>query len=328
MPELPEVEVVRRGIADWASGRVVTAVDVHDERSLRRHEPLDEPAGRASGGLPGGLPPAPGPATRSEDFRARLVGRTLAEPQRRGKYLWVPLEQTDAALLVHLGMSGQVLVEDRDAPVEKHLKISLDLSPRVGAPEQLRFVDQRIFGGMQVCPLVPADHPSGTVPDPVTHIAPDPFEYLADQQAAAAERLFRALRRRRSGLKRALLDQTLISGIGNIYADEALWRARLHFARRTETITRAEAARVLAAARGVMEEALAAGGTSFDALYVNVNGASGYFDRSLQCYGQQGRPCPRCAGTPRAAVIRRTAFMGRSSYWCPTCQPRPRQGRW
>ncbi|GAA3055856.1 MULTISPECIES: bifunctional DNA-formamidopyrimidine glycosylase/DNA-(apurinic or apyrimidinic site) lyase [Actinomycetes] len=352
MPELPEVEVVRRGIADWATGRVITAVDVHDERSLRRHEPRI-PAGPESAV---GTPPPLG-----EDFRTRLVGRLLETPQRRGKYLWIPLgplpadegpstsqdaastatarpavpvaEEQPSALLVHLGMSGQVLVEDRDAPVEKHLKISLDLSPRAGAPEQLRFVDQRIFGGMQVSPLVPADHWSGAVPAPMVHIAPDPFEDLVSSEGpaaegTAAERLFRAFRRRRSGLKRSLLDQTLISGIGNIYADEALWRARLHFARRTETITRAEAGRVLAAAREVMEEALAAGGTSFDALYVNVNGASGYFDRSLAAYGQEGRPCPRCAGTPRAGVIRRTAFMGRSSYWCPTCQPRPRRGRW
>ncbi|GAB3188651.1 bifunctional DNA-formamidopyrimidine glycosylase/DNA-(apurinic or apyrimidinic site) lyase [Nesterenkonia suensis] len=326
MPELPEVEVVRRGLVTWAAGREVTAVDVHDERSLRRHEPLDEQTGGDGQGRSCGLPPAPEPVTRSEDFRGRLVGRTFGEPQRRGKYLWIPLDQTDAALLVHLGMSGQLLVQDRAAPVEKHLKISLDLSVRPGAPEQLRFVDQRIFGGMQVTPLIAAEHPSGALPSPAAHIAADPFETEAD--GAAAERLFRALRRRRTGLKRALLDQTLISGIGNIYADEALWRARLHFARRTETITRAETARLLEAVREVMAAALEAGGTSFDALYVNVNGASGYFDRSLTCYGREGRPCTRCAGTSRAAVIRRTAFMGRSSYWCPSCQPRPRQGRW
>ena len=131
-----------------------------------------------------------------------------------------------------------------------------------------------------------------------------------------------AVRKRRTGIKRALLDQSLISGVGNIYADEALWAARLHYARPTETMTRPEITRVLAEATGVMARALGEGGTSFDALYVNVNGESGYFDRSLNAYGQEGKPCPRC-GTP----IRRDAFMNRSSYTCPRCQPRPRRAR-
>ena len=327
MPELPEVEVVRRGIARWAGGREVLTVDVHDSRSLRRHRSVD---------------PDPDPeADAGEDFRSRLLGRVLGEPQRRGKYLWIPLsgqsqsqsqsegEAQGSALLIHLGMSGQVLLQDRSVAAEKHLKISLDLAARPGAPDQLRFVDQRIFGGMQVAPLVRADHPAGAVPSPVAHIARDPFEAQTLQERRdAAEQLFLSLRRRRSGLKRALLDQTLISGIGNIYADEALWRARLHFARRTETLTRAETWRLFSAAHDVMAAALEAGGTSFDALYVNVNGASGYFDRSLKCYGQEGRPCSRCVGTTRPAVIRRSQFMGRSSYWCPVCQPRPRSGRW
>ncbi|GAA1170286.1 bifunctional DNA-formamidopyrimidine glycosylase/DNA-(apurinic or apyrimidinic site) lyase [Nesterenkonia xinjiangensis] len=325
MPELPEVEVVRRGLAAWVAGRQVMDVDVHDARSLRRHEPSPG----SDPGNPADAPtqPDPTPFARGEDFRARLRGRTLQEPQRRGKYLWLPLDSADSALLIHLGMSGQVLVEDRAAAAEKHLKISLDLSARPGAPEQLRFVDQRIFGGMQVTRLIAADHASGAVPAPVAHIAADPFETAADP--SADERLFRALRRRRSGLKRALLDQSLISGIGNIYADEALWRAGLHFARRTETVTRDETSRLLTAARAVMSAALEAGGTSFDSLYVNVNGASGYFSRSLQAYGQAGGECSRCAVDGRSAgVIQRAKFMGRSSYWCPVCQPRPRNGRW
>lgn len=302
MPELPEVEVVRRGIDTWAAGRDVLSVVVHDPRSLRRY--------------------AEGP----EHFRDSLAGRRLGAPQRRGKYLWVPLESSvqessGTALLIHLGMSGQVLIEDSSVPQEKHLKIALVLS---GAePAQLRFVDQRIFGGMQICTLLPAAHPSGSVPEAASHIAPDPLE-----QVATAEGLFQALRRRRTGLKRALLDQGMLSGVGNIYADEALWRARLHYARRTETITRAEASRLLGCIREVMEAALAAGGTSFDALYVNINGASGYFDRSLQCYGQEGMLCSRCMESGRDGVIRRERFMGRSSYWCPRCQPRPRSGRW
>jgi formamidopyrimidine-DNA glycosylase len=159
---------------------------------------------------------------------------------------------------------------------------------------------------------------SDGVPLPIAHIAPDPLEKAFDEEA-----FFRALRRRRTGLKRALLDQSLISGVGNIYADESLWRARLHWARPTETLNRPEAARVLAAAREVMEAALLAGGTSFDSLYVNVNGESGYFDRSLNVYGREDEPCPRC-GSP----IRRDAFMNRSSYTCPTCQPRPRRARY
>lgn len=307
MPELPEVEVVRRGVETWAAGRSVRGAEVYDPRSLRRH--------------------SEGPV----HFAESLEGTQLGIPQRRGKFLWIPLvpsrrsgvdaEDAAAALLIHLGMSGQVLIEDSEAPRQKHLKIALSLS---GAePAQLRFVDQRIFGGMQLSSLVSASHPSGTVPAAAAHIAPDPLE-----PTVTAEALFRALRRRRSGLKRALLDQQLLSGVGNIYADEALWLAGLHFARRTETITRAETARLLTAVREVMEAALDAGGTSFDALYVNVNGASGYFDRALQCYGRQGQPCRRCADAGVETLITRTPFMGRSSYWCPRCQPRPRQGRW
>jgi formamidopyrimidine-DNA glycosylase len=322
MPELPEVEVVRRGVHQWAAGRTVLDVTVHDERSLRRHHQ--------------------GP----QDFRRFVAGRRLGEPQRRGKFLWIPLLSSDVpqpstALVIHLGMSGQVLMEHDAAPAEKHLKITLDLGPGEhadapgqgqSAPNQLRFVDQRIFGGMHLAPLVPDVVTTGSsrlIPQSATHIAPDPLE-----PAVTAEWLFTALRRRRTGLKRALLDQTVISGVGNIYADEALWRAQMHFARRTETITRAAAARLLTGLQEVMGAALEAGGTSFDALYVNVNGASGYFDRSLQAYGQAGRECSRCAAAVAngaahtAAVIQRAKFMGRSSYWCPVCQPRPRHGRW
>jgi formamidopyrimidine-DNA glycosylase len=322
MPELPEVEVVRRGVRQWATHRPVLDVIVHDERSLRRYEE--------------------GPQV----FRDQLTGRTLGAPQRRGKFLWIPLlsrgvAQPSTALVIHLGMSGQVLMEHDAAPAEKHLKITLDLGSGEDAealgqqqstPNQLRFVDQRIFGGMHLAPLVPDVVTTGSsrlIPQSATHIAPDPLE-----PAVTAEWLFTALRRRRTGLKRALLDQTVISGVGNIYADEALWRAQMHFARRTETITRAAAARLLTGLQEVMGAALEAGGTSFDALYVNVNGASGYFDRSLQAYGQAGRECSRCAAAVAngaahtAAVIQRAKFMGRSSYWCPVCQPRPRHGRW
>jgi formamidopyrimidine-DNA glycosylase len=289
LPELPEVEVVRRGLADHVLDRTVAEVTVAHPRAVRRH-----PAGAA-------------------DFAGRLAGRTITGVRRRGKYLWLDLDggaAGDDAVLAHLGMSGQMLVSDPAALDEAHLRVRIRFAD--DGPE-LRFVDQRTFGGLSVHPLVPATG-GGLLPGPVSHIARDPMDPAFDLDAAVA-----AIRRRRTELKRALLDQTVVSGIGNIYADEALWRARLHGVRPTERVTRAQGRAVLTAATDVMDDALAAGGTSFDALYVNVNGASGYFDRSLAVYGQADRPCPRC-GTP----VRREPFMNRSSYSCPRCQPRPR----
>ncbi|MGH3719124.1 MAG: bifunctional DNA-formamidopyrimidine glycosylase/DNA-(apurinic or apyrimidinic site) lyase [Pseudonocardiaceae bacterium] len=281
MPELPEVEVVRLGLAEHVTGRTVAAVEVRHPRSVRRH-------------LAGEL-----------DFTARLRGRQIRAARRRGKYLWLELGGAQA-LLAHLGMSGQMRIQLPGAADETHLRVRLRFAD--DGPE-LRFIDQRTFGGLSVEDVV------GDLPTPVVHIARDPMDPGFDRDAVIA-----GIRRRRTGLKRALLDQTLVSGIGNIYADEALWRARLHGARPTVTLTAAQVRAVLAAATEVMTEALAAGGTSFDALYVNINGASGYFDRSLAAYGQAGRPCPRC-GT----AIQRESFMNRSSYTCPRCQPRPRR---
>jgi formamidopyrimidine-DNA glycosylase len=290
VPELPEVEVVRQGLERFVVGRTIAAVEVRHPRAVRRH-----PAG-------------------DTDFAARLAGRELRAACRRGKYLWLALgggraaDPADEALLAHLGMSGQLLVQPDDAPDEPHLRVRLRFAD--GGP-QLRFVDQRTFGGLSVEPLVGVD--GDTLPAPVAHIARDPLD--------AAYRLadvITALRRRHTEIKRAILDQTLVSGIGNIYADEALWRAKVHWARPTATMTRPVARAVLTAAAEVMLAALGEGGTSFDALYVNVNGQSGYFDRSLAVYGQQDRPCPRC-GTP----IHREAFMNRSSFSCPRCQRRP-----
>ncbi|MCK5892734.1 MAG: bifunctional DNA-formamidopyrimidine glycosylase/DNA-(apurinic or apyrimidinic site) lyase [Aeromicrobium sp.] len=292
MPELPEVEVVRRGLADHVVGRRITAVRVLDVRSLRRH--------------------APGP----EDFALRLTGRVVAGACRRGKYLWLPLHSEDGgagdALLAHLGMSGQMLVSTPDATPQKHLKVTLDLEDGT----QLRFVDQRIFGGLALSDEMVRDG-GADLPVEVAHVARDPLDPLFDPAQFAAR-----LKRRETGIKRALLDQTLISGVGNIYADEALWRVPLHYARNTRTLRRTEVDTLLHHVTEVMAEALEQGGTSFDALYVNVNGASGYFDRSLHAYGREGEPCDRC-GTP----MRRSAFMNRSSFWCPRCQPRPRNGR-
>jgi formamidopyrimidine-DNA glycosylase len=286
VPELPEVEVVRRGVAKHVVGRSLDDVQVFGHRVARRH--------------------VPGPI----DLADRLRGHSVIGARRRGKYLWLELDGAAEALVIHLGMSGQLLIEAADSPREKHAHAVFDLSDG----HQLRFVDQRTFGGLQLVSLVPDPFGPGSVPNIIVHIAPDPLEAAFDQQAVN-----RAMRRRHTQLKRALLDQSLVSGIGNIYADEALWRARLHGERATERLSAAAVREVLGHAAEVMTESLSRGGTSFDSLYVNVNGASGYFERSLNAYGRQGEPCRRC-GT----LMVRESFMNRSSFSCPRCQRRPR----
>lgn len=352
MPELPEVETVRAGLADHSLGRPVQAVRVVDARSLRRH--------------------LPGPA----HFEAALTGRTLRGAYRRGKYLWLTLSEADGALadealVVHLGMSGQLLV--RDEPGEdsgsdsggdsgseseghaafdeqpRHLRVALELGPagatggaastnRASTGQRLLFVDQRIFGGMFLSRLVP-DVPAAVavneaaaggaapgevperflVPEAVKHIARDPLDEFFDP--AAVRRKFL---RTSSGIKKVLLDQSVISGVGNIYADEALWRARLHYAKPARTLSAAQTRELLEAVTQVLRESLAAGGTSFDALYVNVLGESGYFERSLNAYGRAGEPCHRCAEAGRTTLMVREPFQNRSSYRCPHCQRAPR----
>ena len=339
MPELPEVETVRAGIADHSLGRPVRAVRVVDARSLRRH--------------------LPGPA----HFEAALTGRALRGAYRRGKYLWLTLSEadgtlTDEALVVHLGMSGQLLVRDEpdsDSGNEsearaafdeqpRHLRVALELGTagatggaactnRASTGQRLLFVDQRIFGGMFLSPLVP-DVPATVatnkaapgevpehflVPEAVKHIARDPLDEFFDP--AAVRRKFL---RTSSGIKKVLLDQSVISGVGNIYADEALWRARLHYAKPARTLSAAQTRELLEAVTQVLRESLAAGGTSFDALYVNVLGESGYFERSLNAYGRAGEPCHRCAEAGRTSLIVREPFQNRSSYRCPHCQRAPR----
>ncbi len=290
MPELPEVEVVRRGLDRWVTGRTVESASVLHPRAARRH-----PAG-------------------GDDLASRLVGRTIEAASRRGKYLWLPLDGRGLALVAHLGMSGQLLVQPPDSDDEKHLRARVRFTD---GGRELRFVDQRTFGGLALDDLVP-DSVDGRVPASVAHIARDPLDPLFDDAL-----WLRRLHLRQTGIKRALLDQTLASGVGNIYADESLWRARLHGATPSETLPRARARELLGHVRDVMTEALGQGGTSFDALYVNVNGESGYFDVSLAAYGQADRPCPRC-GRP----IVREAFMNRSSFRCPRCQRTPRSPRW
>ncbi len=281
MPELPEVEVVRRGLEAHVLGQPIERVEVLLERPVRRH--------------------LAGPA----DFAEQLEGRRFTLARRRGKYLWLALDTGDA-LLAHLGMSGQMLVQPGGVVDERHLRVRLDLGDR-----ELRFVDQRMFGGLSL------SGGGAELPGEIAHIARDPLDPEFDDEAFVAK-----ARRSTSGIKRILLNQTLVSGIGNIYADEALWRARIHGERQGAKLRRIDVQALLDAARDVMLAALREGGTSFDALYVNVNGESGYFDRSLQVYGREDEACTRC-GT----AVRRIAWMNRSSYFCPLCQPAPRGTR-
>jgi len=285
VPELPEVETVRRGLDAYVVGREIASAELRGTRVARRH-------------VPG-----------ADDLAHRVAGHRVCAARRRGKYLWLVLEAPDGpqlALLVHLGMSGQLLVQPPDAPQEKHEHARFTFTD--GGAE-LRFVDQRTFGGVALAEVGPDG-----IPVSITHIAPDPLESAFDEGAVVAR-----MRQRDSAVKRCLLDQGLVSGIGNIYADEALWRAAVHGERPASRLTRPALHRLLGHASEVMREALEQGGTSFDALYVDVEGASGYFARSLDAYGREGRPCRRC-GSP----IRREAFMNRSSFSCPHCQPRPR----
>ena len=322
MPELPEVEVVRRGLDSWVVGRTITRARVLDPRAVRRH--TDGP----------------------RDLEITLQGARVLSAVRRGKFLWLPLHLSDeapgaadsaagaaapgathnVALMGHLGMSGQLLVEGEAAPMEKHARVVLDLSERMDDPAQLRFIDQRLFGGLWVSPLLetPDGGPGGTgseaplLPEDAKHVARDVLDPLVTPASLRA-----VWRGRRTAIKAALLDQQLLSGVGNIYADEALWRARLHYLTPADAVRPARIAELLGHLRDVMTDALAAGGTSFDSLYVNVNGASGYFDRSLNAYGREGEACHRCQERGMPGRIVREKWGGRSSYRCSWCQRRP-----
>lgn len=276
MPELPEVEVVRRGLESHLIGATFDTVRVLHPRANRGQD-------------------APLPAL--------LTGRAIVAARRRGKYLWLELDDA-SALFVHLGMSGQMLVGTPGTCTSKHLRILADLTDARGEPVELAFVDQRTFGRWLHTSLIDG------VPAPVTHIATDPLEASFDATATA-----RRIRRSRSPIKTVLLNQEIVSGIGNIYADESLWAAGILPTRRAASLRQKDAVALLDASRDVMLRALDAGGTSFDALYVNVNGASGYFSRSLNVYGCTDEPCRRCS-TP----IRRIVVGGRSTHFCPVCQ--------
>jgi formamidopyrimidine-DNA glycosylase len=303
VPELPEVEVVRAGLEPAVTSATISAVEVFEPRSLRRHD-------HARGA-----------------FIDQLEGQRMSAAVRRGKFLWIPLGPDTGtvatrALVAHLGMSGQVLLREPGSADDPQLRIRIHIEHPVHGELWVNFADQRIFGSMAVDTLVPtgdglaAGHGSASplIPSQVAHIARDPLDPGFSDAAFLA-----ALRRKNTGIKRALLDQTLISGVGNIYADEALWAAKVHYARPAATLSPARSKALLREVRLVLAKALAEGGTSFDAQYVNVNGESGYFSHSLNAYGQQGKPCPRCGAT-----IVREQFMNRSSHLCPRCQ---RSGR-
>ncbi len=277
MPELPEVETVRSGLAGIVTGRTILSGRVLHPRPVRRH--------------------VGGP----DDFESVLVGRTFAEPRRRGKFLWLPLTDGDA-VVAHLGMSGQFRSDLPDAPLAPNTRVVWDLDDG----RQLRFVDQRMFGGVWLSPG------GADLPAEVAHIALDPFDPAFNPVAVA-----RRIVLRHAAIKRLILDQGIVSGIGNIYADESLWRARLHYDTPGSDLTVRKVAGLLRHATDVMSESLAQGGTSFDKLYVDVNGESGYHDRSLNVYGREGLPCRRC-GRP----VARQAFTNRSSYLCTSCQRR------
>lgn len=350
MPELPEVEVVRAGLARHVAGRTVTCVEVLDPRPLRRQD--------------GGV----------QAFVDQLTGRTLTAAVRRGKFLWLPLDD-GRALSAHLGMSGQLLVRGittatapgaapqpagaaafladphvrpggrpvdlsateqpryvRDISASaRHLRVRLHLSAGLDGDDSaggavLDLVDQRMLGGLHVVDLTPTlDGAPGGMGDPrpllpadATHIARDLLDPALDLTGPTG--VVARVRASRRAIKTQLLDQGLVSGIGNIYADEGLWEAGVHGLRPGTGLGPRTVARILEATAEVMRRALQAGGTSFDALYVDVEGAAGFFARELGAYGRQGLECRRCGAT-----MARETLAGRSHTYCPHCQTRPRR---
>ena len=275
MPELPEVETVRRGLAEHVVGSKFKEITVFHRRAT---------------------------SPKSISALTSLKGARVTEVARRGKFLWFKLDRPEV-LVGHLGMSGQFLIQPKSAPDERHLRVKISLGKL-----DLRFIDQRTFGWLGV------DETRNGLPTYVKDIAADPF----DSQFNLDETIER-FRKKKTEIKRALLDQGVMSGVGNIYADEALWRSKIHPESRTETMKVLRIKELIENATSVMSEALSVGGTSFDDLYINVNGESGYFERSLAVYGQEGEGCPRCG-----REIRRIKFANRSSHFCPKCQPTPR----
>ena len=301
MPELPEVETVRAGLAKSITGGTITSVKIHDARSLKRH------------------------LSGANDFTKKLVGRDVLDVVRRGKFLWMPLSGDSTALVGHLGMSGQMLIRSPEFPEDKLNRVTVSFQSKNKKPLELRFVDQRIFGSLAIDPLVAT--PDGKqggfsagknknkpwqnlISSSASHIARDPLDELFD-----TDQVVQRLRGKKTGIKRALLDQNLLSGIGNIYADESLWLAKLHFDRQADSISKPKLNELMGIVKEVLAKATKQGGTSFDQQYKNVNGEAGYFSQELYAYGQTDKPCARCQ-TP----IRRQAWANRGSHFCPRCQ--------
>jgi formamidopyrimidine-DNA glycosylase len=295
MPELPEVETVRSGLASSILGFTITDVEILDARSLKKN--------------------AGGP----KSFVREATGAKLNQVVRRGKFFWFPISR-ERALVGHLGMSGQILVRKPGEAEDKCTRVIFSVS-KGRSSKEIRFIDQRLFGGLYFDDLVPTsdDHPAGfspeseveaLIPGSAAHIARDLLDPFFD-----AKTVIDKLLNRKTGIKNVLLDQNLLSGIGNIYADEALWLAKLHYNTPAESLSKKKAFELIEITQDVLRKAVAEGGTSFDEQYKNVNGESGYFAVSLNAYGQTDEPCPRC-GTP----IRRDAWSNRGSHFCPRCQ--------
>ena len=314
MPELPEVETVRSGLAPSMTGATINRIEIFDERSLKRH----------AGG--------------SADFVANLTGRRVLGVVRRGKFLWMPLEARKGdlgfdtpegakplALVGHLGMSGQMLLRNPGHPEDKLTRVKIHVTEQDGTAAEFRFVDQRLFGSLAIDVLIPTSdgRPGGfsagvgagqwwenLIPESAAHISRDPLDPDFPEKAVLTK-----LRTKNTGIKRALLDQGLLSGIGNIYADETLWATKLHYDQPANTISAVKASEIIETVRAILERAVSVGGTSFDEQYKNVNGESGYFEISLNAYGRKGTPCNRC-GTEMV----REEWANRGSHFCPKCQ--------
>lgn len=279
MPELPEVETVRRGLLAYVVGRTVAAVEVTGGRSVRRQGP--------------------------PELVARLVGRRLEAADRRGKYLLVRLDD-GAVLVVHLRMSGQlrfVAAPSSSEPLAPHTHVRIHFDDA----SELRFVDQRTFGEL----FVTSELDGRGVPVALAALGPDPLVDGID-----AGRLAALAARRRTSCKAFLLDQHVLAGVGNLYADEALFRARLRPARSASTLRPVQVTRLVDALEQVLAEAVAARGSTLrDARYVDLMGEAGAFQDAHAVYGREGEPCVRC-GRP----VRRVRLAGRSSHFCATCQ--------
>jgi formamidopyrimidine-DNA glycosylase len=275
MPELPEVETVRRGLHT-----IITGFRIADAQSLHPR------------------------ALKSESIAplASLNGAKITGTNRRGKFMWLTLNRP-YVLTAHLGMSGQFLIHQPNRPKATHIRAQFQLKKSLRNLE-LVFNDQRTFGWLSI------EETTNDIPTSALHIAPDPFDPSFDVDATINNYLRRTIK-----IKTALLNQEIMSGVGNIYADETLWRAKIHPETLTSDLTKKKIATIIETAITVMQEAINQGGTSFDDLYINVNGESGFFEQSLNAYGQEGEPCPRC-GTP----IKRISFGHRSSHFCPKCQ--------